>query len=55
LVAPGIALRKNVQALARVGDHFLGEDLAAGREDAGAVLAIPEVDSNGQLFRVHKT
>jgi hypothetical protein len=28
--------------------------LAGGREDAGAVLAVPEVDSDGDVVRGHK-
>ena len=34
----------------RVHDHFLGEDLARGIEDARAVAAIPKVQSDGQFF-----
>ena len=49
-----ITARESGQALAGVRDLSLGENLAAGREDAGAVLAVPEVDSNGYVVRVHK-
>ena len=49
-----MTLREGRQALAGVGDRFLGEDLAGGREDTGAVLAVPEVNSDGNVVRGHK-
>jgi hypothetical protein len=31
------------EALARVRDRFLGEDVTGGREDAGRMAAVPEI------------
>ncbi|HEY4249541.1 MAG TPA: hypothetical protein VGM64_22145 [Lacunisphaera sp.] len=51
----GITLREDREALAGVDDAFLGNDVARGIEDAHRVLAVPEIDSNRDFFRVHRT
>lgn len=51
----GIALREGGQAGAVVDDHLLGDDVARGREDARGVLAVPEVDPDGDVIGSHKT
>jgi hypothetical protein len=52
----GVALGEGPEALAGVGDFFLGENLAAGGEDARAVPAVPEVQAYRDIIgRVHKT
>jgi hypothetical protein len=38
------------EALAGVDDYFLGDDVTGGIEDARAVAAVPEVQSDGQFF-----
>lgn len=47
-------LREDAQALARVDDFRLGDDVAGGREDAHRVTAVPEIDTDGFVVRAHK-
>ena len=54
MTGEGRELREDREALARVGDRFLGDDGAGGREDARRVAAVPEVQANGNVLGGHK-